>query len=192
MMRFVLRKFLVLASRLRARAGTWLISDSFGHWGSGSVLGRRARLVSPHLIHVGCNVHLGDHAWMNAKDDRGDGEPTLRIGDGTYIGRLAQINAWRDVNIGRNVMIADRVFITDADHKYTDPELPIKDQGDAFFGPVRLEDGCWIGIGAVILPGVTIGRNAVVSANAVVMQDVPPHSVAGGIPARVIFLNPTT
>jgi acetyltransferase-like isoleucine patch superfamily enzyme len=87
-------------------------------------------------------------------------------------------------------MIADRVFISDADHIYIDPNIPIKDQGDSFSGAVTLQDGCWIGIGVVILPGVTIGRNAIVSANAVVMQDVPANSVVGGIPARVIFLKP--
>lgn len=160
--------------------------SSFAAWGAGSRLGRGSRLIGAEFCCIGSRVLLGERAWLNAKDDRGDGQPTLRIGDGTYIGRFAQINAWRSVTIGRNVLIADRVFISDADHTFSDPATPIRLQGDSFLGAVTLHDGCWIGIGAVILPGVTVGRNAVVAANAVVTGDVPDHTVVGGIPARVI------
>lgn len=62
----------------------------------------------------------------------------------------------------------------------------IRLQGDSFIGAVVLQEGCWIGVGAVILPGVTIGRNAVVAANAVVTHNVPDRAVVGGIPARII------
>lgn len=166
------------------------MSGSFASWGRGSRLLRGSKLVSPHLVCIGSGVVLGEFAWLNAKDDRGDGRPTLRIGDGTYLGRFAHINAWRDVTIGSNVLIADRVFISDADHRFTSPDIPIVLQGDAFIGPVQLMDGCWIGIGAVILPGVTVGCNAVVAANAVVTEDVPDRTVVGGIPARVIKADP--
>jgi acetyltransferase-like isoleucine patch superfamily enzyme len=158
----------------------------FAAWGPGSRLGRGARLIGAEYVWVGDRVLLGECAWLNAKDDRGDGAATLSIGDGTYIGRFAQINAWRSVNIGRDVLIADRVFISDADHNFSDLETPIRLQGDSFRGAVTLRDGCWIGIGAVILPGVTIGRNAVVAANAVVTNDVPDHAIVGGIPAKGI------
>lgn len=158
----------------------------FGAWGRHSRLEPGAKLMSPYLVEVGNAVHIGRDAWLNAKDDRGDGLPTLRIGDHTYIGRFAQINAWREVEIGKNVLIGDRVFISDADHNFRRPDVPIGMQGDAFIGPVTLCDGCWIGIGAVILPGVTIGRNAVVAANAVVTRNVPDRTVVGGIPAKII------
>jgi acetyltransferase-like isoleucine patch superfamily enzyme len=159
---------------------------SFASWGAGSRLGWGAKLVEPRLIEVGCRVMIGDHVWLNAKDDRGDGTPTLRIGDNTYIGRFGQVNAWRSVTIGKDVLIADRVFVTDSEHSYKDSTAPIRSQGDCFRGAVHLCDGCWIGIGAVILPGVTIGRNAIVGANAVVTKDVPESAIAGGIPARIL------
>jgi acetyltransferase-like isoleucine patch superfamily enzyme len=174
------------ADRILTCAYTLAMRKSFAAWGARSRLGRHARLVEPHLIHVGAGVALGERAWLNAKDERGDGAPTLRIGDNTSIGRLAQINAWRSVTIGRHVLIADRVFISDADHSYSDADTPILLQGDAFRGAVTLQDGCWIGIGAVILPGVTIGRNSIVAANAVVTHDVPERAVVGGIPAKII------
>lgn len=177
---------LVLIDRTLSRCYTFVMRYRFGAWGASSRLGRGAKLVSPDLVHIGRDVVLGEYIWINAKDDRRDRTPTLRIGDGTFIGRFAQINAWRSVTIGRNVLIADRVFISDADHNYSDASTPICQQGDAFVGEVVLRDGCWIGIGAVILPGVTIGRNAVVAANAVVTTDVPDYVVVGGVPAKII------
>ena len=175
-----------LIARLITAAYRLIWQGAFATWGDGSKLGWGAKLVGPHLIQVGCRVTIGDHVWLNAKDDRGNGAPTLSIGDGTYIGRLSQINAWASVTIGRDVLIADRVFVGDADHSYMDPDAPIRRQGDCFQGAVCLEDGCWIGIGAVILPGVTIGKNAVVGANAVVTKSVPARALVGGVPARVI------
>jgi acetyltransferase-like isoleucine patch superfamily enzyme len=157
----------------------------FAHWGSRSRLEYPSKLTSPHLVTVGNHVHICANAWLNAKDDRGDGQPTLRIGDGTYIGRMVQINAWRQVDIADNVLIGDRVLIIDADHYFNRSDLPILAQGDGFKGPVRLLEGCWIAAGAVILPGVTIGRNAVVASNAVVTRDVPERTVAGGVPAKI-------
>jgi acetyltransferase-like isoleucine patch superfamily enzyme len=175
-----------LTSRVLAYFYMLGMRSSFASWGLRSQLGRRAKLVEPQLVHIGCDVILGEQVWLNAKDDRGDGMPTLSIGDGTYIGRFAQINAWRCVNIGRNVLIADRVFISDADHNYADTDTPVRLQGDSFVGAVTLRDGCWIGIGAVVLAGVTIGRNAIVAANAVVTKNVPDCAVVGGIPAKII------
>jgi acetyltransferase-like isoleucine patch superfamily enzyme len=163
-----------------------LISYQFAKWGQSSRIGRRAKLVSAQLIQVGSSVTIGGQAWLNAKDDRGDGLSTLSIGDGTYIGQLVQINAWQSVTIGCNVLIGDRVFISDADHNSADTRIPICMLGVSFRGAVFLQDGCWIGIGAVILPGVTIGRNAIVAANAVVTKDVPTCAIVGGVPAKVI------
>ena len=177
---------LELIDKVLSRCYTLGMCRSFAAWGPRSRLGRRAKLVEPQLVHVGGDVTLGEQAWLNAKDDRGDGMPTLRIGDGTYIGRFTQINAWRCVTIGRNVLIADRVFISDADHNYADTDTPVRLQGDSFVGAVILRDGCWIGIGAVVLAGVTIGRNAIVAANAVVTKNVPDCAVVGGIPAKII------
>jgi len=165
---------------------TALMRRQFGSWGKGSTLHFPAKLIAPHLVCVGDRVTISAHAWVNAKDSRGDGNPTLMIGDGTYIGRFVQINAWQQVVIENEVLIADRVFITDADHNYENTNIPILLQGDSFKGRVVLREGCFLGIGAVVLPGITVGKNAVVAANAVVTSDVPDYAVVGGIPARVL------
>lgn len=179
-------KALELLSRILVRAYTIVIRSQFGSWGAGSYIEFGAKLMFPALVVVGKNVHISEHAWLNAKDDRLDGMPTLTIGDGTYIGRFAHINAWRQVTIEENVLIADRVFISDADHKCKDIKVPVILQGDAFKGEVLIKAGSWLGVGVVILPGVIVGRNAVVAANSVVTKDVPDYAVVGGIPAKVI------
>ena len=163
-----------------------VMSSRFAQWGRGSRLEFPSKLVEPGLVSIGYGVYLSSHAWLNAKDDRGDGRPTLHIGDRTYIGRMVHINAWRDVNIGEDVLIGDRVTILDAGHNFNNLDVPIRLQGDSFLGAVRLLDGCWVGSGAVIMPGVSIGKNAVIGANAVVTKDVPDFTVAAGIPAKTI------
>jgi acetyltransferase-like isoleucine patch superfamily enzyme len=137
-------------------------------------------------IAVGERVIIREHAWLNTKGKREDGTPVLVIGAGSYIGRFAHINAWHQVIVEPDVLIADRVYISDADHNFEDRTVPIIRQGDSFKGAVLLRSGCWIGVGAVILPGVTVGRNSIVAANAVVTKDVPDYTVVGGVPARVV------
>lgn len=139
-----------------------------------------------NCITIGTGVFIREHAWLNANNTRDDGRSTLIIGDYTYIGRFVHINALNDVIISDNVLIADRVFISDVDHSFSDTNIPIIFQNITSKGPVLLSKGCWIGIGAVILPGVKIGKNSVVSANAVVTKDVPDYCVVGGIPAKII------
>lgn len=121
--------------------------------------------------------------WLNV--NRGAGV-TLTIGSNVVIGRRNQISAWGDVVIEDSVLLSSNVYITDVAHNYLDPTRPIRNQGASFIGPVRLREGCWIGINSVILPGVTIGRNTVVGANSVVTSDLPDNVVAAGSPARVI------
>jgi acetyltransferase-like isoleucine patch superfamily enzyme len=165
-----------------------VVQGAFARCGKDTRIGRHARLVCPHLVEIGSQVVIGEYAWLNAKDDRGTGGATLTIRDGVYIGRFVQINAWRSVIIGRDAMIGDRVFISDADHNYANSSIPVRSQGDRFVGEIELMEGCWVGIGAVLLPGVTIGRNAVVAANSLVTRSVPDRTIVGGVPARTIGL----
>ncbi len=175
-----------LSARMSLLMHTVLVRYRFAAWGRGSRIEHSTKLIAPQLVRVGDNVLICEHTWLNACDDRSDGAPTLSIADGAYIGRFAHINAWRDVRIGRDVLIADRVFISDCSHNFDDLGKPIARQGDSFIGAVHLLDGCWIGTGACILPGVTVGRNAVVGANSVVSSNVDDFAVVAGAPARQI------
>jgi acetyltransferase-like isoleucine patch superfamily enzyme len=165
---------------------TLMVRSSFEYFGKSSRIGSSAKLIEPRLIYIGDEVTICDNVWLNAKDDRGDGRVTLSIGNGSYIGRFSQINAWRNVVIGCDVLIGDRVYIGDAEHNFKDMVNSIKRQGDTYVDNVELCDGCWVGVGATILPGVRIGKNSIITANSVVTQNVPDFSIAGGNPAKII------
>ncbi len=90
------------------------------------------------------------------------------------------------ITIEDDVMLGSGVHIYVHNHKFDDPTLPIIQQGYYPSDPVLLERGSWVGARVTILPGVTIGRNAVVGAGSVVTKNVPPFTVAVGNPARVI------
>ena len=158
----------------------------FAFFGKYSLIGKMCKFNDSHLISIGSGVTISDFAWLNASDALKKERVTLSIGDKSYLGSHIQINAFGNVKIGENVLIADRVFISDADHKYKNKDMPIKDQGDEYKGAVNIKDGCWLGINSVIMPGVTIGKNAIVTANSVVLKDVDDYSIVGGNPAKVI------
>ncbi len=89
------------------------------------------------------------------------------------------------ITIEDDVMMGSGVHIYVSNHQYTDPDIPIIDQGSCKFSHVVLRKGCWIGANAIILPGVEIGENAVVGAGSVVTRNVPARVVVAGNPAVV-------
>jgi acetyltransferase-like isoleucine patch superfamily enzyme len=90
------------------------------------------------------------------------------------------------ITIEDEVMLGSGVHIYVHNHKFDDPSVPIIDQGYYPAKPVLLERGAWVGAGTIILPGVTVGKNAVVGAGSVVTRDVPANTLAAGNPARIL------
>ncbi|MBI5557979.1 MAG: acyltransferase [Deltaproteobacteria bacterium] len=82
-------------------------------------------------------------------------------------------------------MIGPAVSIRDTDHVFSSTGIPMMEQG-VDVSPVTIEDDVWIGHGAVILRGVTLGKGSIIAASAVVTKDVSPYSIVGGIPAKII------
>jgi abequosyltransferase len=116
-------------------------------------------------------------------------EPTLVIGNGSNIGRRSVISAINRVHIEENVLFGPGVFVTDHNHEYRDPDLPISKQGVTTGGAVVIERNCWLGYGSMVLGDkeeLVIGRNSVVGAYSVVTQGCPPYSVMVGNPARLV------
>lgn len=105
------------------------------------------------------------------------------IGDHTRVGLHNTIIG--PVTIGSHVNLAQNIVVTALNHNFADPSLPIDAQGVST-NPVVIADDVWVGANAVILPGVTIGRHAVVAAGAVVTKDVPENCVVAGVPAKII------
>lgn len=102
----------------------------------------------------------------------------ITVGDWSVINSEAVIDGRGGCTIGSNVSVSRRVTILTMGHDYNDKDFILKD------GPVRVEDDVWIGYGALILPGVTIGKGAVIGAGSVVAKDVQPYTVVAGNPAK--------
>ncbi|MBT2445064.1 acyltransferase [Streptomyces sp. ISL-36] len=111
--------------------------------------------------------------------------PILTLGDGVVLGRGSHVIADAMVTIGSDTYCGPYVYITSTNHSYDDPHEPVGRQWPRS-EPVEIGPGCWVGTGAVILPGARLGRNVVVAAGAVVRGEVPDHSVVAGAPARVV------
>ncbi|MFF8606480.1 acyltransferase [Streptomyces sp. NPDC015346] len=111
--------------------------------------------------------------------------PILTLGDGVVLGRGSHVIADTTVTIGSDTYCGPYVYITSTNHSYDDPHEPVGRQWPRS-EPVEIGPGCWVGTGAVILPGARLGRNVVVAAGAVVRGEVPDHSVVAGAPARVV------
>ena len=111
--------------------------------------------------------------------------PVLRIGARCSIGRGTHVVAHRSVVIGDDVMTGPHCYITDQNHVYADPNVPIGQQWPAE-DPVEIGAGSWLGAGAIVLPGTRLGRNTVVGAGSVVRGDHPDHAVLVGAPAKAV------
>ena len=139
-------------------------------------------------MRIGADTIIGPHVTLSAgiaPSHELESETAVSIGDRCLIGRGSGIVAHESIEIGDDVFTGHHIYVTDANHGYEDPDLPVGRQ----FGkakPVRIGSGSWIGHGAIVLPGARIGEHVVVGAGAVVTGDLPDYCVAVGNPARVI------
>lgn len=104
----------------------------------------------------------------------------LKVGNFTHINRLSTLDARGRLTIGDSVSISHGVMIMTGSHDIETKSFAVR------FLPITIEDYVWIGCGAIVLQNVTIGEGAVVAAGAVVTKDVPPYTIVGGIPAKII------
>jgi acetyltransferase-like isoleucine patch superfamily enzyme len=132
-------------------------------------------------LEIGAQVLLEPGVWLTAPE-----EARIRIGSGTFLNRGVMVASLGLVEIGEHCMFANGCYVTDASHRYDDPDLPVPWQGFTTKGPTRIGDNTWCGVNVVVTSGVTIGQRCVIGANSVVTSDIPPFSVAAGTPARVI------
>ena len=130
-------------------------------------------------------VELGRWSWLGHGTKVRCHEGFVSIGAKTVLGQECTISAFQHVSIGRECVIADRVMMIDFDHGVVDVERPIREQG-IYKRDVRVGHNVWIGYGACILRGVSVGDNAIIGTNSVVTNDVPDNAVVGGVPARLI------
>jgi acetyltransferase-like isoleucine patch superfamily enzyme len=135
-------------------------------------------------------VSLGRWSWLGHGCKVRAHEGKVSIGAKSVLGQECTISAYQSVSIGRECIIADRVMMIDFDHGMVEVERPIRAQG-IYKRNVKVGHNVWIGYGACILRGVTVGDNSVIGTSSVVTADVPTNAVVGGIPAKVIRMRET-
>jgi acetyltransferase-like isoleucine patch superfamily enzyme len=141
--------------------------------------------LSKKGIYIGNNVSILNNTIIDCTgvfNNIGDG---LIIGDNVGIAQNCFIQVRAYVSIGNDVIFGPNVSIFSETHLYKNTNIPIRKQGVSRKG-VIIEDGVWIGTRAVVLDGVTIGKNSVIAAGSVVNKNVPPYTVYGGVPAKLI------
>lgn len=109
----------------------------------------------------------------------------VEIGDRTFVNADVWFNGPGHIKIGQDCLLAPRVSLIAVNHIFSDPNRPINIQGHTAKG-ITIEDDCWLGYGVTVVDGVTIGKGSVIGAGAVVTKDIPPYSIAVGVPAKVV------
>ena len=156
-----------------------LLAPLYQHRGQGSKIYGSVRMDTPPYRRFWLGRRSVVESYCCINNAVGD----VVIGDHTRIGLHCTVIG--PVCIGNHVNLAQGIVVTALNHNFNDTTKRIDEQGVATKA-VTIADDVWIGANAVVLPGVTIGQHSVVAAGAVVTQDVPPYSVVGGVPAKVI------
>ena len=130
-------------------------------------------------------IRFGRFVWIGDGSKIRCHEGAVEIGAKTVMGQECTISAYQRVRIGEQCVIADRAMFIDFDHGVVEVERPIRLQG-IYKRDVEVGNNVWIGYGACILRGVSVGDNSVIGTNAVVTKDVPANAIVGGVPARII------
>jgi acetyltransferase-like isoleucine patch superfamily enzyme len=154
--------------------------------GSGSYLDQGTYLhACPNGIEIGPGTLVMHGAVLHVYNFRGMAQSGIRIGRDSLVGEYTIIRGQGGVTIGDRVYTSPFCQIVAVNHVFGDPDRPFVEQGITAQG-ITIADDVWIGSGAIVTDGVHVGAGAVVAAGAVVTRDVPPHTVVGGVPAKVI------
>jgi acetyltransferase-like isoleucine patch superfamily enzyme len=172
------------------------------------LIGKQVAIRNPQYITIGANFVAEDYCEIQGLSQQGVSfgkqvtlgrfsmiRPSgyygreigvgLKIGDNSNIGAYCYLGCGGGIEIGSHVMMSPRVSLHSENHNFERLDLSMKDQG-VTRSPIVIEDDCWLASGSVILSGVRIGQGSIVAAGAVVTKDVPPYSIVGGVPAKII------
>lgn len=171
-----------IVARLRGLGFRLLVLAAGGTCGAGVRLegGLRLRAGFHSGIHFGRNAYIGRNCTFDIQPNA-----VLSVGDNITLTQGIFISACEAVNIGDDVLVGEYCSFRDANHNIEDLALPINRQ-PMVARPIRISDNVWIGRGCAILSGVSIGSGAVVGSNAVVTKDIAAHTIAAGVPAKLV------
>ena len=174
-LRMRIRKYVLLPFRKR----------QFYRFGKGSLINRPILIFGGKSISIGDDVHIRDNARIEVVPGYSSNVPKLSIGNRVGIEEGIHLTCADSVVFEDDVTILSYCMITDINHSYQEIGIRCGEQ-QLEVKPVRIKQYAVIGSGVSVMPGVTVGNNAIIGTNAVVTQDIPDYSVAAGIPAKVI------
>lgn len=154
--------------------------EDFRKIGDNVIFEEGVLVFHPKNIEIGYNVYIGHNTIL-----KGYYKNMMIIGDHSWIGQNCFFHSAGGITIGKAVGIGPMVKILTSIHKEDDINKPIL-FSDLEFAEVLIDNGCDIGIGSIILPGVRIGEGSIIGAGSVVNRDVQPYTVVAGVPARVL------
>ncbi len=190
-MKFIVRFFkMTKEEKVKAicrRVYRLLHKREFGELGKKSYIWKPMLVTNRKFIHIGSDCSIYPMARIECITKWGGQEftPRLQIGNCCAFGQQLHMTCASSIIIGDNVTVSARVLITDINHSYQEIDLPSANQ-KLETRPVIIGSNSLIGINAAIMPGVKLGKNVVVGANAVVTSDVPDDCIVAGIPAKII------
>jgi acetyltransferase-like isoleucine patch superfamily enzyme len=171
---------------LRARLVRPLRMRNFHSFGEGSIVDRPDWVYGAWKIAIGARVLILRGAWLAVERAAWapDDEPVLRIGDGVGMRPRCAISASESITIEDNVILGTGCSVIDSDHTHSPNENVLFNP--AVTAPIRIGRGTWLGDRVTVLKGADIGAHCTIGAGSVVRGTIPDHSVAVGVPARVV------
>lgn len=157
----------------------------FAFYGKKTMIIHPLQIDGVRNISIGNSTYIYDQTWLAAMPLSKQEKPFLQIGNDCVIGHFNHIYATNKIIIQDSVLTADKVYISDNQHEYHNPQIPIKNQPIRQSNPIVIGEGSWLGENVCIL-SASIGKHCVIGANSVVTHDIPDYSVAVGAPAKVI------
>lgn len=177
----------------------------FGKIGRNVTFGRNITIRHPHKIKIGDNCIVDENCVLDAKGEDARGIEMgnncvlsrnnilsckggyIKLGDGTNIAQNSLVHSESAVELGRNTLVASYVyFVGGGNHDFSRTDIPVIQQPSLSRGGILIDDNCWFGAGVIVLDGSKIGRDCVIAAGAIVNSDLPPFSIAVGMPAKVL------
>ncbi|WP_366844513.1 acyltransferase [Flavobacterium sp.] len=186
MEKFIQKVFFIIRFRYRSVFLSWMRKCFYALLGM--KIGKSTNLPKvylnwPHQVSLGNNCVL--ESGINFKfDGIWKPGPAIVADDGVFIGNSCEFNISKGIRIGKNTMLASGCKFIDHDHGTSIKEMMNTQQ--PIVAPIVIEEEVWMGVNCVVLKGVTIGKGAVVAAGSVVIKDVEPYTIVGGIPAKFI------
>jgi acetyltransferase-like isoleucine patch superfamily enzyme len=173
---------------IRDKIYTGYVERRFAHFGNSIVMWKPYHLMGEQYVSIGDNCIVEPNTQLTARKI-GNTDPSIRIGNNCLLRYGTHITATNNITIGDNLLTGTNVFITDNSHGETNRlslEMSPRTRPIISKGKVCIGNNVWLGNNVCILPKVTIGDGVIVGANSIVAHDVPPYTIVGGIPARII------